>query len=325
MPPKGHEIEERISKASQAMDKDPTLKGTKAAQRFGAPYDRLMARRRGRPPSHSRGGQNKKLSTPQDDALKEYIIMLQYSRRGANLEEVRAAAGRLLFWESGDPKASVSRRWAKAWMSRQSNFLKSIKEKPLSAKRLAAHIVEDVKGHFEEFARCKQRYSVKDEDISNFDESGFQIGVVTGDQVYVSLDCEAIYNADPDNRELVTAVATVNYGGRKVPAMIIFKGAYHLRRHFKNDLDGNILFARSATRFTNDRLGIAYIKHFDRFCPSSQRGRYRILIFDGHGSHISNDFLDYCWQHRIRPYKLLAHTTHLLQPLDVAVFQALKH
>lgn len=108
MPPKTYEIEERISKASQAMDEDPTLKGTKAAQRFGALYDRLMACRRGRPPSHSRGGQNKKLSAPQDDALKEYIIMLQYSRRGANLGEIRAAASRLLFWETGDPKSSVS-------------------------------------------------------------------------------------------------------------------------------------------------------------------------------------------------------------------------
>jgi hypothetical protein len=107
--------------------------------------------------------------------------------------------------------------------------------------------------------------------------------------------------------------------------MIIFKGTYHLRGHFKNELDDNIFFAQSPTGFTNDRLGVCYIKQFNQFCPPSQSGRYRILIFDGHGSHISRAFLDYCWQHRIRPYKLSAHTTHLLQPLDVAVFQALKH
>jgi hypothetical protein len=312
MPPKPHEIEERIAKASRAMDDDPNLKGTKAAQRFGAPYDRLIARRRGRPPSYSRGGQNKKLSIPQDDALKEYILMLQYSGRGANIHEVRAAAGRLLFWASGDPDSSVSVRWTRAWMARQADFLKSIKEKPLSAKRLAAHIIEDVEGHFAEFDRCKRRYSVKDCDVSNFDKSGFQIGVVTSDRVFVSLDCEAIYNADLDNRELVTAVATINYGGTKVPAMIIFKGAYHLRGHFKNELDDNILFARSPTGFSNHRLGVCYARHFDRFCPPSRPGRYHILIFDGHRSHISRDFLDYCWQHHIRPYKLLAHTTHLL-------------
>ena len=39
----------------------------------------------------------------------------------------------------------------------------------------------------------------------------------------------------------------------------------------------------SPTGFTNDRLGVCYIKHFDQFCPPSQSGRYRILVFDGHG------------------------------------------
>ena len=151
MPPEPHEIEERIAKASHAMDNDPYLRGMKAAKQFGAPYERLMARRRGRPPSHSRGGQNKKLSAPQDDALKEYILMLQYSGRGANIHEIRAAAGRLLFWSSGDSNSLVSIRWTKAWMVRQAEFLKSIREKPLSAKRLAAHIMEDIKGHFQEF------------------------------------------------------------------------------------------------------------------------------------------------------------------------------
>ena len=61
MPPKAEAMEERITKASEAMDRDPRLKGTKAAAYFGAPYDRLMARQRGRPASNSRGRYNKKL------------------------------------------------------------------------------------------------------------------------------------------------------------------------------------------------------------------------------------------------------------------------
>ena len=64
MPPKNDPIEARITRASKAMDNDPTLKGTKAAAKFGAPYDRLMARRRGRPASRTRGRHNKKLLVP---------------------------------------------------------------------------------------------------------------------------------------------------------------------------------------------------------------------------------------------------------------------
>jgi len=325
MPPKTHEIEDRITKASEAMDNDPTLRGIAAAARFGAPYQRLMARRRGRPASHTRGGHNKKLSEPQDSALKDYIFMLYASGHSANLEAIQTSASRLVYYETGDAKSSVSRRWTKAWIARNNDFLKGLKERPMSAKRLSTHIVDDINKHFADFARCMAHWKAKPEDVSNFDESGFQIGVVKGDKVYVPLDCEIVYNADPQNRELVTVVATINYGGKRVPAMIIFKGAHHLRGHFQKELEGGILFARSPTGFTNDRLGLKYLQHFHKYCPPSRPGAYRILIFDGHGSHLSNAFLNFCWEHRIRPFRLPPHTTHLLQPLDVVVFQSLKH
>jgi hypothetical protein len=50
-----------------------------------------------------------------------------------------------------------------------------------------------------------------------------------------------------------------------------------------------------------------------------------MLIFDGHGSHITQDFIDYCWEHRIRPFQLPPYSTYILQPLDVGVFQSYKY
>jgi hypothetical protein len=49
-----------------------------------------------------------------------------------------------------------------------------------------------------------------------------------------------------------------------------------------------------------------------------------MLIFDGYGSHITQDFLDFCWEHKIRPFLLPAHSTHLTQPADVGAFQKYK-
>jgi hypothetical protein len=46
--------------------------------------------------------------------------------------------------------------------------------------------------------------------------------------------------------------------------MIIFVGAYHLRRYFKNnDLDGDITFTRSESGYSNDKLGVRYLEHFN--------------------------------------------------------------
>jgi hypothetical protein len=157
MPPKAEAIEERIAKASEAMDRDPRLKGTKAAAHFGAPYDRLMARRRGRPASNSRGGHNKKLSVPQDESLRDYLLMLYTSGRSPNLEAIQTGASRLVYYDTGDIDSSVSRRWTKAWIARNHEFLKQIREKPMSAKRLSTHIVEDIKEHFANFDKCRRK------------------------------------------------------------------------------------------------------------------------------------------------------------------------
>jgi hypothetical protein len=44
-----------------------------------------------------------------------------------------------------------------------------------------------------------------------------------------------------------------------------------------------------------------------------------MIIFDGHESHLTDEFTYYCWEHNIIPFRLPAHSTHLLQPLDIGV------
>ena len=97
----------------------------------------------------------------------------------------------------------------------------------------------------------------------------------------------------PDNKELVTCVEYFSTIGYHVLPMLIFKGAYYLRKYFDNDIDGNTLFARSETGYTNDILTLAWVKHFEKFTRPRTVGVYRILIFDGYSSYITQDFLDF--------------------------------
>lgn len=50
----------------------------------------------------------------------------------------------------------------------------------------------------------------------------------------------------------------------------------------------------------------------------------RLLIMDGHGSHITANVIAYCTEHAIDLLILPPHTSHVLQPLDVSVFSPLK-
>ena len=51
---------------------------------------------------------------------------------------------------------------------------------------------------------------------------------------------------------------------------------------------------------------------------------YRLLILDGHESHLNQGFKDYCLEHKILTLCMPPHSSHILQPLDVVCFSPLK-
>jgi hypothetical protein len=88
MPLNNTEIEANIAVASAAMDANPRLSATKATCQFSTPYYRLHTRQKGHLDSVTRGRTNKKLSTVQDSALKEYILMLYNCSTSLNLNSI---------------------------------------------------------------------------------------------------------------------------------------------------------------------------------------------------------------------------------------------
>jgi hypothetical protein len=108
--PKDDEIEKAIQAASEAMDRDPRLKAKDAAIQYGAHYRRLLNRRNGHPPSSSRGGHNKKLSEPEEEAIKSYLDMLYHMGKAANKSTLIQACNSILRAQGSTDM--VSRRWA---------------------------------------------------------------------------------------------------------------------------------------------------------------------------------------------------------------------
>ncbi|KAJ6093675.1 hypothetical protein N7499_003006 [Penicillium canescens] len=51
---------------------------------------------------------------------------------------------------------------------------------------------------------------------------------------------------------------------------------------------------------------------------------YRLLLFDGHKSHCTPEFILKCWENRIVPYAFRPHVSHICQPLDSVPFQRYK-
>ena len=66
---------------------------------------------------------------------------------------------------------------------------------------------------------------------------------------------------------------------------------------------------------------------YDNFDPQTctkANREQRLLVCDGHDSHISGNFIAYCIQNKITLLILPPHTSHILQPLDISIFGPLK-
>ena len=69
-------------------------------------------------------------------------------------------------------------------------------------------------------------------------------------------------------------------------------------------------------------LGLRWL--MDVLEPNTTTSDRRLLIVDGHSSHVSPKFIAFCITHSIDLMILPAHSSHITQPLDVAVFGPLK-
>ncbi|KAH5050569.1 hypothetical protein HBI73_243490 [Parastagonospora nodorum] len=125
----------------------------------------------------------------------------------------------------------------------------------------------------------------------------------------------------PGDREWVTLVQGVGATGKVIPPFLIFAGKVLISNWF-HDLPCDWVIQVSFTGWTNNDLALAWLEHFDSHAKSV--GAYRLLIIDGHESHCAVDSQGRCKEKKIITLCMPAHSSHLLQPLDVACFSPLK-
>jgi len=138
-----------------------------------------------------------------------------------------------------------------------------------------------------------------------------------------------LFVSQPGNRELATIVEGISGDGSALEPMIIYKAKDFRQEWFKDlpNVPESILFGKSPNGWTDERIALRWLE--SNFGPSSTTARKagtrnRILLFDGHNSHVNINFLEYCVKNRVIPICLPPHTSHRLQPLDVSVFSPYK-
>ena len=181
-----------------------------------------------------------------------------------------------------------------------------------------------------------RQYRIEPQNTYNMDEKGFLLGKLHKTKRVVNKKAvesgKLLGSGQDGSREWISLLATICMDSTVLPPSIIYQAQTgNLQDTWLEDFKPDhqaAFFASSPNGWTSDDLGYAWLTQvFDRFTRSKARyGRdYRLLFVDGHSSHINMRFLNWCEKNKVLVAVYPPHSTHRLQPLDLALFSPLCH
>ncbi|KAK8093279.1 uncharacterized protein PG998_014680 [Apiospora kogelbergensis] len=158
--------ESQIILAIQSLQKDPHLSRRAAGKIFNVPESTLRDRMRGKCAKAEQRSKSSRLTELEEEAITKYILNLDSRGFSPRLHDVEDMAN--IITKERDA-SRVGTRWA-------SNF-RALCEDP-----------EKIAGWFGLFQNIKAKYGIQDEDIYNFDETGFMMGQIKSSMVITGAD-----------------------------------------------------------------------------------------------------------------------------------------
>ncbi|KAG2001081.1 hypothetical protein GB937_010526 [Aspergillus fischeri] len=261
-----------------------------------------------------------KMTQNEEESLIRWILSMDQRGAAPRPSHVREMANILLAQRGSTPTQTVGEKWVYNFIN-QHDEIKTQFSRRYNHQRVKCEDPKIIQEWFNRVQIIIMQYGIVFEDIYNFDETGFVMGLVATAKVVTRAEMLSWpFLIQPGNREWVTSIECINSTSWVLPPCIIFKGKVHIEGWYQDTAlpaDWRIE--------TTDQIGLRWLqKTFIPATTSRTTGRYRLLILDGHGSHLTPQFDQICTENDIIPICMPAHSSHLLQPLDVSCFSPLK-
>ncbi|KAH8636379.1 hypothetical protein IG631_08214 [Alternaria alternata] len=298
------------------------LRGNRAAAAMYSVAETTLRRRRaGTLARRDCQPNSRKLTQLEEQVIISYILDLDLRGFAPTYAAVRDMADKLL---AARGAGQVGQKWPANFVKR-TDSLTTCFNQAYDRQRALCEDPVLIKSWFDLVEQTKAKYSICDDDVYNFDEAGFIMGKITTQLVVTGSERRGRPKAiQPGNREWVTVIQGINAAGWAVPPFLIFAGQYHRSAWYEEDIPRDWAIAVSDNGWTNNKLGVEWLKHFNAHTKARVVGARRLLVLDGHESHHSLEFQELCKENNIYTLCMPPHSSHLLQPLDVGCFSPLK-
>jgi hypothetical protein len=297
----------------------------KTAKEYGIPRTTLQSRRTGCSTASSGHHHQQRLSPHQENCLCDWIKEQEACGYAPSHARAREMAT-LMLTLSGDTKP-LGKKWVPTFMKRNRQIA-SIIGKPIDAARIRGTQPHHIHDFYERFDTIRASHNTQQQDIWNMDEHGIALGVCTNSVVLGASGKHKTYIQTPENREWVSVIEGINALGHFIRPLVMFKGKDVQTSWFTAEHIPDWLITTTSKGWTSNDIGLRWLKEV--FLPETarilQNGRtaHRLLLLDGHGSHATVEFMWICKQNQVDILYLPAHSSHVLQPLDLGTFSPLK-
>jgi len=162
----------------------------------------------------------------------------------------------------------------------------------------------------------------------NPDEVGVMEGIGSNSTVIGESSRSKIISKEHQDRTWATVIECISATGQCLNPLFIFAGKNAQQQWFPHEETHDYdswHFTTSDSGWTNDEIALSWLRTI--FLPETKPQdpeQWRVLVLDGHGSHRTEMFMQECFFNKVWVVYLPAHSSHVLQPLDVGVYSPLK-
>lgn len=320
---RGSWSEDRLKEALDFIEAGNSVRA--ASKQFDIPFETLRKRKAKNVLGKPKLGRWTVFSTEDEKVLTERLQLLDNLFYGLTPLQIQRVAYE--FAESNKLPHNFSRTtklagrdWFEGFLKR--NPLRVRKPEAVSINRIMGLNREDVSRFFNNLGEVMSKEKYSPDRIFNMDETGVTTVQDPGKVVSTQGKKRVGSVTSWERGKTITVICSMSAAGNYIPPMFIYPRK-RMSPHLQKDGPPCALYDCTHNGWSNETMFVTWLKHFIHYSNASLE-RKILLVLDNHTSHVTLESLDLCRKHGITMLSIPPHTSHRIQPLDVAFYSPLK-
>ena len=296
-----------------------------ASKQYNIPRSTLQNRLRGGNSRKSVNHDRQKLSATEEAYLANWARIQYAFGLPLTHRQLRLAAQKLLAISGQD--TNLGKHWTTSFLQRNRS-IKAIKGTYIEKSRMEAVTPEKIREMYAIFEEPLVKV-IRPQNRWNVDETGIMDGINFPGLFLGPSEKQQAVKKSQGKSDWRSIIECISAEGNTLPPTVIFSGKNVQQQWFLNNPREQAKlqswqFICTESGHSCNSISLEWLQTV--FIPLTNPGGqdWRLLILDGHKSHVSDEFLLECQTHRIWLAFLPPHSTHITQPLDISIFSSLK-